>query len=231
MLGEVPDWGTACASELAWTQVEKQHFEDPAYGSDCRILEWGGHAPTALHSWGAAFVPCPCGCRQQPLSQASLQAKGLRGVGVFSASSGLPRHLHAAEAGLLNTLPVTFKHLPSARTALCLVGNLAAPLQAAWICAQIAEWSQASIGPTGAAPPLQVISDFQEQLLQDRRDFWPKPSQADGGKLSVQRGGIQVAIKVCGQIRVSDLVAVYKEVAGPGFLVKVFVEDLARCFS
>ena len=222
VLGELPDWGVSSESALAWTSEETEYFSDPACGTEGRILEWNGQAPTALHSWGAAFTPCPCRCRLQPFSIACLESRGLRGVGVFSSSSGLPRHLHAAEVGLLNSLPVTYKHLPEARTALCLVGNLAAPLQSAWVCAQIAEWSQVTVGPTGASPPLQVLSDFQDRLLQERRDLWPRPSQAQGGVLRTTRDGIQLATHICSQIKVSDLIAIYKEVVGPGFLVKVF---------
>ena len=222
VLGELPLWSPQAEADLAWTSEEQACFACSDFGTDCRILEWNGQAPTALHSWGALLPACPCGCRAKPFSPDCLQAKGARGVGVFSVSSGSPRFPHAAEVGLLNSLPVGFKHLPDARTALCLVGNIAAPMQAAWICAQLAEWSTGLLGQAGPVPPLQVLANFQARLLQDRADFWPRPSQAKGGSLSIRRNGIEVAVQVCSQVQVSSLVRVYKEIVGPGFLIKVF---------
>ena len=62
------------------------------------------------------------------MSEVRLLQSGLRGTGVFTPTLQAMRHLHPQEAGLLNTLPLTFKHSTNLRAALSMVGQLAAPL-------------------------------------------------------------------------------------------------------
>ena len=140
---------------------------------------------TALHSWGAALRPCPCKCRTQAFSKTSLLSRGLRGVDVPSQVLESTRFPHPAEAGLLNSLPPAYKHLPDARAALCLVGQLAAPLQALWIAGQIQGWA-AKIFKTEPCDPLLEWQAFKAKLCAQRSDLWQLRSHLGGGDIRIR---------------------------------------------
>ena len=131
VLPELPVWPATAEQQLAWTSEELAKFLNPE-----------DTAPTALHSCGNSLGPCPCGCRQQELSEAKLLSGGLRGVGVMSAVLDAPRHLHPAEVALLNSLPLTFRLPLDLKAGLCLIGLISAPLQSLWIYAQVLSWAE-----------------------------------------------------------------------------------------
>ena len=222
VIPEWPVWSSDVESFLLWTQEEKTMFEDARYGPECRLLSQTAQAPTALHSWSVALQPCPCGCREFPFSTASLLGKGLRGVGVISGLYKLPRHPHAAEAGLLNSLPVDFRHLPQPRAALSLVGNLAAPMQALWIFGQVTAWAGGFQQGISTAPTQVLLDKFRQHLLDGRKDLWLVPSQMQGGQLKLRQQQIEVRAEIPGPIRVSDVVQAQRSHIGWGCTVKVW---------
>ena len=63
-----PLWSAATEEELAWTAVEQDMLSDARLGTDERVLNVQGQAPTALHSWSVAPRPCPCDCRSTGFS-------------------------------------------------------------------------------------------------------------------------------------------------------------------
>ena len=83
-----PLWSREEETALTWTEEEREKYGDPAYGSDARRLCVTALAPTALHSWGVALRPCPCGCRSAAFSDKRLRSGGLRGFGVVSQLTG-----------------------------------------------------------------------------------------------------------------------------------------------
>ena len=121
-------------------------YHDPAFGHDVRRYDLKGVAPTSLHGVGNAFSACPCGCRSQGLSLSRLRQGGSRGQGVVSASTGKVRFAHPQELGLLNAIPPKYSYVAPPRAALCLIGQVASPLQAFWVVSQVQVWldSQAS---------------------------------------------------------------------------------------
>ena len=168
VMPELPLWAEHEERQLAWTDEETAKMLNPAYGTDARFLSMHDTAPTALHSWGSALGPCPCGCRSQGFSEARLQSGGLRGVGVQSAALQRPRFLHPAEAGLLNSLPLTFKLPADMRAGLCLVGLLSAPLQSMWIYSQVLHWAETGLsGWPRLGEALQAI--YFDIAAQDQR--------------------------------------------------------------
>ena len=125
---------------------------------------------TALHSWGNQVLPCPCGCRGVPFSQARL-SKGICAAliqGHPCPDSGAPnfRHMSAREVALLNGLsPLTWCGAEP-RLALSLVGQLASPLQAAWVASHVAG-ALYSLGLTGLSKiaPIKLLGFQQRELL------------------------------------------------------------------
>ena len=123
-------------------------------------LRTNAKAPTALHSWGNPTTGCPCGCRSQSFSPARLDS------GICAVLVPLPdlhfRHLAAAEAALLNGLSPARPTGASERLGLALVGQLASPLQAAWVFAFVAK----QLGVSGF---IEVRQQEPEQLLHKMR--------------------------------------------------------------
>ena len=94
---------------------------------------------TALHSWANQCVDCACGCRG-PLSCNRLQAQGLFGV-LAHVPGRSPdknvRHLSAREMALLTGFPKTEGWTDHQRLLCAGVGQLASPLQSAWVFTSI----------------------------------------------------------------------------------------------
>ena len=81
VLPDLPIWPQTEEENLEWNAAEKAAYGNAQYGSQDRTLEFTAAAPTAQHSWGNALHPCPCSCRQQPISDESLRLIGLSGMG------------------------------------------------------------------------------------------------------------------------------------------------------
>ena len=214
-----PVWPEAEEANLKWDAQELQAFADPALGSE-HTLEASCQAPVALHSWGNAFRPCPCGCRSKPFSIEGMKAQGLKGIGVPSQAQPGMRFLHPLEAGLLNSLPLTFRYSVQPRAALCLVGQLTAPLQAVWICASVAQ----TVAPCfGSSPPdpAQELSRFTGLLLQQRKDFWLLPSMLFGGVLALCDANGPRTEVASGPVTAGQLASAEAALLPPGFKVQV----------
>ena len=214
-----PVWPEAEEANLKWDAQELQAYADPALGSE-HTLEASCQAPVALHSWGNAFRPCPCGCRSKPFSLEGMKAQGLKGIGVPSQAQPGMRFLHPLEAGLLNSLPLTFRYSVQPRAALCLVGQLTAPLQAVWICASVAQ----TVAPCfGFSPPdpAQELSRFTSLLLQQRKDFWLLPSMLSGGVLALCDANGPRTEVASGPVTAGQLASAEAALLPPGFKVQV----------
>ena len=132
----IPNWGSWDIRQeeiLQLTPEELQLFGSPCFGDDKRLLEMTDRAPTFLHSYGSVLAACPCGCRESGLSTVTLRQKGARGCLVISNTTGHPRYLHPVEFFALHGIPLTESWIPNMKGALCLVGQIASPLQAQWL--------------------------------------------------------------------------------------------------
>ena len=215
VIGEWPSWGQDADEQLRWDAEETSMFLDPALGADPRVLDLNGIAPTALHSWGSQLRTCPCGCRG-PLSRLRLLTAGLRGFGVPLEDSRSLRHPHPQEVGLLNGLSVKFAHLQDLRAALCLIGQIASPIQSCWVFAQIRRFRETCHGLPLSASPLQVLEGFQGRLLQERRDNWHLPSMQLPRDIHIVQEGHCQQVKVTGPIQVKHVVQAERQLQGPG---------------
>ena len=223
VLPEWPQWTIDEELQLLWTAEEKAAFLNPSYGSDSRVLNKCGKAPTAMHSFGCQLSACPCGCRTRQFSHASLCARGLRGFGVPAAHVQGLRHPHPAELALLNTVPLCFKHLPDLRAALCLVGQLAAPMQVMWVLSHIRTWAAANFSAASPPSPLVLLSQLQRSLLQQARPVPATPAAPLAEPIRVRQKDVVSCLPICEGARVQDLVSITKAKAGPGHVVRVFL--------
>ena len=134
--------------QLSLSLFELRHFHDQPQGISSSVLNTAKPMPTATHSWGTQLGPCHCGCRNGGFTTERLRRKGLFGVLVPLGSMvkagqdwyhGM-RHPHPKEVALLNALdpryiqdtgPFSLKFL------LAGVGQIASPLQGAWVLSNI----------------------------------------------------------------------------------------------
>ena len=88
---------------------------------------------------------CPCGCRKYPFTEQRLQSGGLHGLlipllGESRCGNNIYpnfRHISPDELALLNGMYPGCDWGPQSRMALCALGQLASPLQSAWIGAAV----------------------------------------------------------------------------------------------
>ena len=177
VIGRVlPHWGAYRESDeddLMLSQEEYEKYMDPSYGRDSRVLFPSKICPTILHSYSNVFRACPCGCRADPMSDLALQSKGLRGVVVQSDRTGMPRFLHPKEVAVLLTVPLTMAFVHPPRAALCLLGQVAAPLQSLWVYLHLINSAATFVPDMILLDPEHVITKYKEVLLSQVRDLFP----------------------------------------------------------
>ena len=167
--------------QLALSKYELRQFYSAKGGF--KILDMYKAMPTATHSWGSQVVACLCGCRSQGFSQERLDTRGLYAVLIpldYVEKWGTQelqamRHPHPQEVAFLNGLDPAHVE-PSAqvpvRLELAGVGQLASPLQGAWVLANvIAQVGQNSLHPTDLCPR-HVLAQMCRKLLVARDQRW-----------------------------------------------------------
>ena len=189
-----PLWPPAEEQQLRWTEEEVTKYGDKSYGNTKRTLELSGVAPTALHSVANHFSDCPCGCRTGPLSDGRLRRGGLHGIEITSASpEHFARHPHPQELGLLNGVTPAYQYGPCMRSALCLIGQIASPLQALWVFLQVKrgidqnETELKEEGNLGGEESM-YFQLYCEDLLESRKAFWPIGQEEDVGHCKLWTG-------------------------------------------
>ena len=215
----IPEWPIFPPAEeevLLWTEQEIAAYGDPDLGSEPRLLDAASKCPTALHSWGNALRACPCQCRSSGFSEIRSRTQGLRGFGVPASSIAGTRFLHPQEAGLLNTVPVDYRHLEDLRAGLCLVGQLAAPLQSLWVCSQVHAWASAFFERPFRMPE-ECLATFKAHLLLSRDLHWQVPSMLSGGRLQVQDSHSRREIHCSGPVQAGQLLRAEAAFLAPGF--------------
>lgn len=101
VIPEIRPWHVEDELQLALDFIELQAFgvNDDLHAK--HLLNMKAKAPCALHAWGSQTRACPCGCRKFGFSAARLEAKGLHGCLVRSATlpdgTTIIRHLHPNE--------------------------------------------------------------------------------------------------------------------------------------
>lgn len=133
-------------------------------------------APTAVHAWGSHFYGCRCGCRTSGLALERFQRDGLHVL--LIPTGGYTKHMRmelphmrypsAAECALLNGLSPNMQWGQDARLGLCLVGQLASPLQSAWVLTHVRQHlAQRGLVPPSTSGPLDVLSQQRTRLIEE----------------------------------------------------------------
>eukprot|EP00438_Fugacium_kawagutii_P013811 Skav210602 [mRNA] locus=scaffold234:31140:35777:- [translate_table: standard] len=216
-----PFWSLDDEQELRWTDLECQAYRNPEYGSPQRHVQLDSPLPTALHSWGCALYPCPCGCRVQGLSPSTLKAGGLRGVAI--RSNVWPygdRHIHPKELQFLLGFAPFEKHVKSCRAQLCLYGNSASPIQVMWVWAHVL---QACGLVSSDVTPIHVVRKYVQQIVKQRDVSWPSPTSG-AGVLTLIQEDVGVEIRFNTSQTVSQLLFAEASLSLPGGHVGLMCE-------
>eukprot|EP00438_Fugacium_kawagutii_P024522 Skav231373 [mRNA] locus=scaffold1586:748449:753841:+ [translate_table: standard] len=186
-----PQWSPEDEQQLAWTELELQAFRCPDFGPVERRPAMHEPCPTALHSWGSVLYKCPCGCREQGISAASLRRKGLRGIEIKSASwPHHSRHVHPRELQLILAFSPREQVLADCRAQLVLFGNAVSPVHAIWVMASfLAECGFLPVGQT----PESLLRAYLHNVLRWRDLTWP-PSFAGASVLLLECNGSEVQV-------------------------------------
>lgn len=138
-----PVWPTVEEEQLALDLYETNKFIE--FNSiDNAIIKGNFPLATALHGWGNQLQGCPCGCRKHSLDHGRLKAKGLFGALVtldgFLESVDGPRvrcrHIHPFELSVLTGAIPNKQWMPNLKLSLCGLGQMASPIQSAWMYGQ-----------------------------------------------------------------------------------------------
>ena len=175
-----PKWNDEDIHDITLDLYEVNKFieYDTLYGSLIKLNE---PMPTALHGWSVQLQACPCGCRKWPLSHDRLKSKGLHGalVGLNHTMDTLLgeiqafRHAHPWEIALLNGVPPNQDWLPL-RQGICGLGQMASPLQAAWVMAHYT-WELSKLFEWDVSfTPEQVVWKMMTKLMEVRNEVVPE---------------------------------------------------------
>eukprot|EP00435_Cladocopium_sp_Y103_P024988 s2118_g6.t1 len=158
--------------DLLWDPQECAIYSNLDYAHDLTVLQSQHQAPTMLHSWAHILRACPCGCRSRPFSEQRLLQGGARGFGLLSAKNQQMRHLHPEEGSLLCTVPLDFGFQGTPRSALCLLGQIAAPLQVLWLQAQFLAHLHNHFWLSTPINPHEATTTYKWSLVRQRVQRW-----------------------------------------------------------
>eukprot|EP00438_Fugacium_kawagutii_P018203 Skav230725 [mRNA] locus=scaffold401:87585:92222:- [translate_table: standard] len=130
--------------------------------------------PTATHSWGSQGSACFCGCRDRGFSHRRLQDRGLYAALIINQPDETVRHPHPQEIALLNGLePSHFDAHEQLRLQLSGAGQMASPLQGAWVLSNL-QWQVAEqqLLPETRHPRVVMLTSCFK-LLKERDELWP----------------------------------------------------------
>ena len=173
----VREWPSDDLAQLMLAPSEHQEFSKHSNDNLRQFsVNFDAKLPTALHSWGNQVVSCACGCRDR-LSSSLLRERGLFAqlLPMKSDEDGKPpwRHLHPAEVAMLNGLPPLQGWSTNQRLNLCGIGQIASPLQAVWIGANILRQIQLTLGIAQPICPNQVLQQLQTLVRQQSQTLYP----------------------------------------------------------
>ena len=216
ILPDWPSWPTAEVDDLTWT-LEEERFHEQYAILDHLVLQTSSKCPTLLHSSGHLDRGCPCGCREFGLAHQRLAKDGISAVAVPCPGNGKLRHLHPLEAGFFCTLPPNFQ-FPKIRAALPLVGQTAAPVQAAWMVSHFQLALQLSSGcqTEFCVKPLACHEKLQKHLIVLAHHLWPCAATQICRSVTFKLQGCGIVFEVVPGQTLEHLIGAQAELGGWG---------------
>lgn len=176
-------WPDDDLKQLVLSLYEHGKFMDYGGGVAPHFLQMDGVMHTALHAWGNQCYPCRCGCRQG-FSEQRMQSRGLHCQLIPSkdmlsrAGETFPccRYLHPIEVCLLCGSDPSRQVGQDLRLALAAAGQMASPMQSVWVFSHLRKLFQEFFGHGPICHPMDVLKQWQHQVLATRDVLWPEKS-------------------------------------------------------
>ena len=172
-------WNDEDEDDLRLDDTERVAFSIGDEMENKYLIDADGKLPCALHAWGNQTRACPCGCRATGLNPERIRQRGLYGALIrtveVDGSAGSPRHLHACEVAALSGCDPVIDVGQPARLALCGMGQLASPLQSAWVFAHIGQRLVHLRTGTDGIPPETELRALKSWLVMRCQEMW-KPN-------------------------------------------------------
>ena len=166
----------------AWSSEEEQQLSLDLYETnkfiefqsfDRAIIKGNEPVSTALHGWSNQLQGCPCGCRKSSMDHSRLAKRGIFGAlvvmeGHLESCQGQltrTRHLHPWELSVLAGAIPGKKWLPCLRLGICGLGQMASPIQSAWMYGQYQYEVGKQLGYTDLKSPETVLWEFVQQIF------------------------------------------------------------------
>lgn len=182
VIPSIQPWDCDDEDDLALTDVEKTAFGVGSNNVSRFMLNFESCAPCALHSWGSQMHACQCGCRLAGLSEHRLKDKGLFGCLVHSCPTetkeSLIRHVHPNEVMMLCGFDPIIDFGSSTRLTLAAAGQMASPIQTAWVFATLEEKIQQIRGFSPTFKAEAQLHAFLTWLVMRGRQVWPCPKES-----------------------------------------------------
>ena len=172
-------WPSNHEDDLALLEHELDAFQVDHEDGCPYAINRSGVLPCPLHAWGSQLRACPCKCRSGPLSSQRLQQRGLFGVVVKSAPDQNGqcryRHIHPYECGILVGQDPTIDFGEDPLLTLSAAGQIASPLQAAWIGAHIIGHFEELQRGIRQFTPIDHLQALRTLLIAKSQAIWPYP--------------------------------------------------------
>ena len=159
-----PSWTDTDLQQLILSPFEVMLYFEEFPERDGRIVRSNGPLPCFLHSYGNATGPCPCECRTFGFKLERLRKAGLRGI--LICHQGGYRFLHPLEVAYFVGMPLDLDYGSDQKAALCLLGQIASPLQSLWLFAHIRGMLNQVWGLSFSCKPLQEVYDYKLRLIE-----------------------------------------------------------------
>lgn len=161
--------------QLSLTQHELQKFAQFGKGLQHQTIQMHAQLGTALHSWGNQLQECACKCRKG-FSDARLMEHGLHGALVETEDPNHPyRHISPKEMAILCGFPKFTGWDDSQRLLMAGIGQLASPIQAAWIFAHIRNhFHDLRMCGLPFTKPRQIVACVCADLFRLRDEWFPE---------------------------------------------------------
>eukprot|EP00438_Fugacium_kawagutii_P028786 Skav211401 [mRNA] locus=scaffold1528:102492:105500:- [translate_table: standard] len=210
----VKRWPQAEESQLLLSAEEEQRFQLGGQPLRHYLVKPEAKLPTALHSWGGQTQACACSCRKAGFSDELLATKGIYAqLLAVPCEDGPPkfRHLHVQEVAALSGVPLDLTWSSDQRLNLCAIGQMAAPLQSAWVGGCLLRHLDQLFNQANVTDPDTIIASFKNLLWTQVKSMYPDiprdPPQALDMVDLLLRGedGTRLVIKVSSKASVEQL--------------------------
>eukprot|EP00438_Fugacium_kawagutii_P000332 Skav225767 [mRNA] locus=scaffold3092:29530:34314:- [translate_table: standard] len=173
----LPIWPQSDVDQLTLDRYESNKIFQSGTFDRCLVRQ-NQVLSTALHGWANQLSSCPCGCRQHAMADDRLMGKGIFCALVLtqgdftSATHTIPctRHIHPWELATLHGVVCDSNWPTNMRLLISGLGQMATPIQSAWLMGQYKSQLQSFWGEPVVKPEQFLWDHFNRFFAQVASD-------------------------------------------------------------